>query len=111
MQTLTVRTMAESGEAVVRFRPRPADAGLRIPLQLQMLEVDFLDQARTMGLAAPGGKGGFSLSLISLKRHPGGFADGFEAFLVDLRGKSYISPKIAASFTICWFCWSWMRFS
>ena len=33
-----------------RFRPRPADAGLRIPLQLQMLEADFLDQARTMGL-------------------------------------------------------------
>jgi lambda family phage portal protein len=42
--------MAESGEAIVRFRPRPADAGLRIPLQLQMLEADFLDQARTMGL-------------------------------------------------------------
>ena len=50
MQTLTVRTMAESGEAIVRFRPRLADAGLRIPLQLQMLEADFLDQARTMGL-------------------------------------------------------------
>ena len=50
MQTLTVRTMAESGEAILRFRPRPADAGLRIPLQLQMLEADFLDQARTMGL-------------------------------------------------------------
>jgi len=42
MQTLTVRTMAESGEAILRFRPRPADAGLRIPLQLQMLEAVFL---------------------------------------------------------------------
>ncbi len=50
MQTLTVRTMAESGEALVRFRPQPTDFGLRIPLQLQMLEADFLDQARTMGL-------------------------------------------------------------
>jgi capsid protein len=50
MQTLTVRTMAESGEANVRFRPRPSDAGLRVPLQLQMLEADFFDQARTMGL-------------------------------------------------------------
>jgi len=50
MQTLTVRTMAESGEAIVRFRPRLVDSGLRIPLQLQMLEADFLDQARTMGL-------------------------------------------------------------
>ena len=50
MQTLTVRTMAESGEAIVRFRPRLRTAGLRIPLQLQMLEADFLDQARTMGL-------------------------------------------------------------
>jgi lambda family phage portal protein len=42
--------MAESGEAIVRFRPRPANGGLRVPLQLQMLEADFLDQARTMGL-------------------------------------------------------------
>lgn len=50
MQTLTVRTMAESGEAIVRFRPRQVDSGLRIPLELQMLEADFLDQARTMGL-------------------------------------------------------------
>jgi capsid protein len=50
MQTLTVRTMAESGEALARFRPRMVDSGLRIPLQLQMLEADFLDQARTMGL-------------------------------------------------------------
>jgi lambda family phage portal protein len=50
MQTLTVRTMAESGEAIVRFRPRLAESGLRVPLQLQMLEADFLDQARTMGL-------------------------------------------------------------
>jgi lambda family phage portal protein len=50
MQTLTVRTMAESGEAIVRFRPRLADSRLRVPLQLQMLEADFLDQARTMGL-------------------------------------------------------------
>jgi capsid protein len=44
MQTLTVRTMAESGDAIVRFRPRPADSRLRVPLQLQMLEADFLDQ-------------------------------------------------------------------
>ncbi len=50
MQTLTLRTMAESGEALVRFRPQSADFGLRIPLQLQMLEADFLDQSRTMGL-------------------------------------------------------------
>jgi len=44
MQTLTVRTMGESGEAILRFRPRLVDSGLRIPLQLQMLEADFLDQ-------------------------------------------------------------------
>jgi len=50
MQSLTTRTMGESGEAIVRFRPRLIDAGLRVPLQLQMLEADFLDQSRTMGL-------------------------------------------------------------
>ena len=49
MQALTVRTMAESGESICRFRPRLAKDNLRIPLQLQILEADFLDHSRTMG--------------------------------------------------------------
>ena len=49
MQALIMRTMAESGESIVRFRPRLAQDNLRVPLQLQLLEADFLDHARTMG--------------------------------------------------------------
>jgi lambda family phage portal protein len=49
MQSLVARSMAESGEELVRYRPRLAKDNLRIPLQLQLLEADFLDQARTMG--------------------------------------------------------------
>jgi capsid protein len=49
MQALVMRTMAESGESIVRFRPRLAQDNLRVPLQLQLLKADFLDHARTMG--------------------------------------------------------------
>ena len=49
MQALILRTMAESGESIVRFRPRLTQDNLRVPLQLQLLEADFLDHARTMG--------------------------------------------------------------
>lgn len=50
MQALVMRSMAESGEELVRFRPRLTQDNLRVPLQLQILEADFLDQTRTMGL-------------------------------------------------------------
>jgi lambda family phage portal protein len=49
MQSLIMRTAAESGEAILRFRPRLAKDNLRVPLQLQILEADFLDQTKTMG--------------------------------------------------------------
>lgn len=42
-QALVVRTMAESGEAIARYIPRKAKSNLRIPLQIQMLESDYLD--------------------------------------------------------------------
>lgn len=50
MQALMMRSTAESGEGIVRYRPRLPQANLRVPLQLQLLEADFLDQTRTMGL-------------------------------------------------------------
>lgn len=49
MQALVMRSTAESGEMIVRYRQRLADDDLRVPLQLQLLESDFLDHARTMG--------------------------------------------------------------
>jgi lambda family phage portal protein len=50
LQALMTRTTAESGEGLIRYRPRRDSDNFRIPLQLQVLEADFLDANRTMGL-------------------------------------------------------------
>lgn len=51
MQAVAVRSMVESGETFMRFRPRRAADGLTVPLQLQMLESEFcpLDKNETTG--------------------------------------------------------------
>ncbi len=41
MQAVAVRSMVESGETFMRFRPRRPSDGLSVPLQLQMLESEF----------------------------------------------------------------------
>lgn len=46
MQRLILRTVAVSGECLVRRRFRKPDDGLSVPLQLQVLEPDFIDTAR-----------------------------------------------------------------
>lgn len=46
LQKLVVRTMVESGEVLVRRRMRRLEDGFQIPLQLQVLEPDFLDTAK-----------------------------------------------------------------
>jgi lambda family phage portal protein len=53
LQALVVRAMAESGECLLRIRERRIEDGLPVPLQLQILEPDHLDTARTGDL--PGG--------------------------------------------------------
>jgi lambda family phage portal protein len=50
LEKLVMRGVAESGEMLVRRRIRRLDDGLPIPLQLQVLEPDFLDTAKTMNL-------------------------------------------------------------
>jgi lambda family phage portal protein len=50
LQWLCARTVAESGEVLVRLRPRLADDGMRVPLKLQVLEPDYLDHNKTMSL-------------------------------------------------------------
>jgi lambda family phage portal protein len=47
LQTLVARTVVESGECLVRFRPRREEDGISPPLQLQVLEPDYLDSTRT----------------------------------------------------------------
>lgn len=53
LQALAVRATVEAGEMLVRYRPRRAGDGLAVPLQIQLLEPDFLDTNRFE--AAPGG--------------------------------------------------------
>ncbi len=52
LQTLICREMVEAGEVLVRRRLRRASDGLPVPLQLQVLEADFLDATRTSGNGA-----------------------------------------------------------
>lgn len=54
LQGLITGTIWESGEALVRFRDRLPQDGLRVPMQLQVLEPDYLDVAR-WGQPAAGG--------------------------------------------------------
>lgn len=46
LQRLVMRSIVESGEVLVRRRRRRPSDGLEIPLQLQVLEADFLDTAK-----------------------------------------------------------------
>lgn len=51
LQKLVMRTVAESGEVLVRRRIRRVEDGLPLPLQLQVLEPDYLDTLKdTAGL-------------------------------------------------------------
>lgn len=47
LQRLIVKSTFESGEVLIRFRPRRRSDGLRIPLQVQVLEPDFIDSSKT----------------------------------------------------------------
>lgn len=46
LQGLACRTMAESGEVLVRRRRRRSTDGLAVPVQYQVLEPDFLDHTK-----------------------------------------------------------------
>ena len=54
LQALALRTVVESGECLIRRRPRRPDDGLPVPLQLQILEPDYLDHAKTEALPSGG---------------------------------------------------------
>ncbi len=50
MQARAERAMEVDGEVLIRLRPRRADDGLAVPLQLQLLEIDWLDTAKNSAL-------------------------------------------------------------
>ena len=56
LQKLALRTVAESGEVLIRRRFRLPSDGLPIPLQLQILEPDFLDTTKDNETLPNGGK-------------------------------------------------------
>jgi lambda family phage portal protein len=53
LQHQVMATVAESGEALVRRRPRRASDGLPLPFQLEVMEPDFIDSTKDGPL--PGG--------------------------------------------------------
>ena len=54
LQKLAIRTVVESGEVLVRRRLRRPEDGLPIPMQLQLLDPDFLDTSRDTSTSAAG---------------------------------------------------------
>jgi lambda family phage portal protein len=54
LQKLVMRSVVESGEVLVRRRIRRLEDGLPLPLQLQVLEADFLDTLKDGALAGGG---------------------------------------------------------
>ena len=46
LQSLAMRTISESGEVLIRLRPRRSSDGLSVPIQLQILEPDHLDSTK-----------------------------------------------------------------
>lgn len=55
LQELALRTIVESGEVLIRRRGRLPSDGLVIPLQLEVLEPDFLDSSRDEATSQAGG--------------------------------------------------------
>lgn len=56
LQKLVMRTVAESGEVLIRRRFRRPEDGLPIPMQLQVLEPDFLDTTKDLTTTPNGGR-------------------------------------------------------
>jgi len=54
LQALIVRSLFESGECFVRYRDRFAGNDLAVPMQLQVLEADFLDTTKSNETAGGG---------------------------------------------------------
>lgn len=54
LQKLAANTESESGECLIRFRYRKMSDGLPVPLQLQLLEPDFIDTTKNETLKNKG---------------------------------------------------------
>ncbi len=54
LQALVMRSLFESGECLIRYRERRPEDGLIVPLQLQVIEPDYLDSSKTGPLKGGG---------------------------------------------------------
>lgn len=97
MEALNVRTTAESGDGIIRFRHRRPQDNFRVPLQLQILEGDYLDHSRTMGTTSGNILQGVEFNLLGQRQaywlfnyHPGG------VFMLNPRG-GILSQPVPAS--------------
>lgn len=54
LQAMAAQSIAEAGEVLIRKRIRRTADGLTVPLQIQVLEADYLDTAKTQTLADGG---------------------------------------------------------
>jgi lambda family phage portal protein len=95
LQNLAMRALATDGEVLIRRRYRQAKDNLTIPLQLQILEADYLDTSRTLPTSDSGGPivQGVEFDLLGRRsaywlftQHPGA-----------LTGKPAISKRVPAS--------------
>jgi lambda family phage portal protein len=78
LQALAAGAMIESGEVFARRRPRQAEDGLPVPMQVQLLEADHLDATRQLGRDGNDLVDGIELDLVGRRaaywmwrRHPG----------------------------------------
>ena len=99
LQTLVCREMVEAGEVLVRRRPRRAEDGLTIPVQMQVLEADFLDAARNGEMGSGHAVQGVEFDAIGRRRaywlfahHPG---DAFGALQGGFENTAVPAAEIA----------------
>lgn len=85
IQALSMGTIFESGEVLLRRRPRRIEDGLPLPLQIQVLEPDFLDTTKDAMTSQAGGpivngveldKLGRRVAYWLFDQHPGSAAVG-----------------------------------
>jgi len=99
LQTLICREMVEAGEVLVRRRPRRAEDGLAVPVQVQVLEADFLDATRNGEVGSGHAVQGVEFDTIGRRRaywlfarHPG---DVFGALQGGFKSVAVAAAEIA----------------
>lgn len=96
LQHLATRTMMESGAALLRYRYRSPKDGLAVPLQVQVLEPDFIDTSKT-------GMNGDNEIVAGIEFNPLGKRVAYWLFdqhpgeIAQYRRSSYVSKRVPAN--------------